>query len=633
MTRLVRCALVIGVVLLTGALIPAAGGAEFWAAPDGDDANPGTQAQPVASVSVALRKAREVRRLAKAPLDEPVRVVLRGGVYRLDRPLLVRPEDSGTAASPTLIEAAAGERPVLSGGVPAGPWRRPAGPIAGLPAAAAGQVWVADSPTFGGRAIQFRQLYVDGHKATRAREPDGELARLVAWDEKQREAWIPAAAAIWGQVPGVEMVLHQQWELSVLRVKSVRLEGKKAGLAFEEPESRIQFDHPYPWPVMSPQGNAPYFMANAIEFLDTPGEWYQEIPSGRIVYWPRDGEDLNQAEVVVPALDSLVRVEGTLDRPVSHVRFKGIGFQHTTWMRPSESGHVPLQIGLFLVDAYRLDPPTRLVDKALDNLAWTGRPPAAVTLSGADNTAFERCRFEHLASTGLEYRFGTRDDLVEGCVFQDVGGNGILVGCFNGEGSEAHEPYNPADEREVCTRERIANNLVTDCGSEEWGCVGIGVGYASDVTVEHNEVCQLPYTGISLGWGWTGVTTCMKNNKIRANHIHHVGLRMCDLAGVYSLSAQPDTVISENAIHDIELQPYVHRPEHWYYVYLDQGSAYVTVRDNWSPEDKTFQNDPYYENVFENNGPGVSEAIRQAAGLEPAFRDLLPETAAAAGAD
>ncbi len=623
MMGLARYTSVVCGVLLAAIVALPAGGAEFWVAPDGDDANPGTQAQPVASVSVALRKAREVRRLAKEPLTDPVKVVLRGGVYRLSSPVLVRPEDSGTAESPTVIEAAPGERPVFSGGVPVGPWRRPDAPIDGLPAAAQGHVWVADAPTFGGRDIAFRQLYVDGQKAGRSREPDGELDRLVAWDEQGHEAWIPAAAVVWAQNPGVEMVLHQQWELSVLRVKSVRLEGEKAGLVFQEPESRVQFDHPYPWPVMSPTGNAPYFMANAIEFVDTPGEWYQEQPSGRIIYWPREGEDLSRAEVVAPALETLVRVEGTLDRPVGHVQIKGLGFEHTTWMRPSELGHVPLQISLFLYDAYRLEPPTRLVDKALDNLAWTGRPPAAVTVSGAHDTAVQRCRFEHLASTGLEYRFGTHDDLVEGCTFRDVGGNGILVGYFNGEGIEAHEPYNPADERELCQRERIANNLVTDCGSEEWGCVGIGVGYAREVTVEHNEVCQLPYTGISLGWGWTGVPTCLRDNKIHANHIHHIGLRMCDLAGIYSLSAQPGTVISENSIHDIELRPYVHRPEHWYYVYLDQGSAYVTVRDNWSPEDKNNENDPFVPNTFENNGPGVSEAIKNAAGLEPAFQDLL----------
>jgi hypothetical protein len=624
--RLTRHAIVAAMMVLAGLLSQPAAAAEFWVAPGGADANPGTRDKPVASPALALRKARELRRLAKEPLGEPVRIILRDGVYRLDSPLLVRPEDSGSEACPTIIEAAPAARPVISGGVPAGPWRRPEGPIAGLPAAAQGHVWVADAPTFGGRIVEFRQLYVDGRKAVRAREPDGdELDRLVAWDEKGREAWIPASAVVWGQTPGVEMVLHQQWEISVLRVKSVRVEGGKAALAFQEPESKVQFDHPYPWPVMSPKGNAPYFMANAIEFLDTPGEWYQELPSGRVVYWPRDGEGMSRAKVTVPALDALVRVEGTLDRPVRYVKFRGIAFQHTTWMRPSESGHVPLQISMYLTEAYRLTPPmTRPMNKALDNLAWTGRPPAAVTLSAADHTKFERCHLEHLASTGLDYRFGTHDDLVEGCVFRDVGGNGILVGCYNDNGLEAHEPYNPKDDREVCTRERIANNLVTDCGSEEWGCAGIGVGFANEITVEHNEVCNLPYTGISLGWGWTGMPTCLRDNRVRANHIHHVGLRMYDLAGVYSLSAQPGTVISENAIHDIRLKPYVHRPEHWYYVYLDEGSAQVTVRDNWSPEDRTFENAPSGKNTFENNGPMVSRKIKDAAGLEPAFRDLLP---------
>jgi hypothetical protein len=624
MTSHARYAILTIAWVIAGLLVLPAGAVEFWVSPDGADTNPGTQQQPVASPAEALRKARELRRLAKEPLTDPVRIILGDGVYRLTSPLLVRPEDSGTEVSPTIIEAAPESTPVLSGGVAAGPWQRPRRPIAGLPAAAQRRVWVADAPAFGGRIVEFRQLYVNGRKAVRSREPDGDaLDRLVAWDDKGREAWIPASAAIWRHVPRVEMILHQQWEIAVLRVKSVRVEGEKAGLMFHEPESRIQFEHPYPWPVMSPKGNAPYFMTNAIEFLDTPGEWYQESPSGRMVYWPREGEEMTRAEVVVPAIDTLVEVRGTLDGPISYVQFKGIGFEHTTWMRPSQAGHVPIQISMYMTEAYRLSPPTRLVDKSLDNLGWTGRPPAAVTLSAANHTAFERCRFEHLGATGLDFRFGTHDDLVEGCVFRDVGGNGILVGCFNDGGTEMHEPYDPEDGREVCTRERISNNLVTDCGSEEWGCVGIGVGFAREISVEHNEVCNLPYTGISLGWGWTGMPTCLKDNHIRANHIHHVGLRMCDLAGIYSLSAQPGTVISENAIHDIHLKPYVHRPEHWYYVYLDQGSAYVTVRDNWSPEDKNNENDPFVKNKFQNNGPKVSQAVKDAAGLEPAFRDLL----------
>ena len=374
---------------------------------------------------------------------------------------------------------------------------------------------------------------------------------------------------------------------------------------------------------MTTNGNAPFFLVNAIEFLDQPGEWFQELPGGKIYYWPRAGEDLSKATVIAPALETLVQVEGSLDSPVERIQFKGIQFAHTTWLRPERFGHVPLQAGMFLLDAYKLSPKGTAYHRGLDNQAWIGRPPAAVSVSGANHVSFERCGFEHLASAGLDFESGTHDDVVEGCVFREIGGNGIQLGKFSDEGIETHIPYNPSDAREVCQRERIANNLVTDCANEDWGCVGIGVGYGREIAIEHNDVNHVSYTGISLGWGWTKQTNCMANNRVVANHVHHVATRMCDTAGIYTLSAQPGTIVAENSVHDIHMSPYVFDPQHWFYLYLDEGSSFITVRDNWCPEEKFLKNANGPGNVWENNGPSVSQKIKDAAGLEPAFRDLL----------
>jgi hypothetical protein len=154
--------------------------------------------------------------------------------------------------------------------------------------------------------------------------------------------------------------------------------------------------------------------------------------------------------------------------------------------------------------------------------------------------------------------------------------------------------------------------------------VGIGIGYAREVAVEHNEISDLPYTGISLGWGWTPTRNCLRDNRIHANHLHHIATRMCDTAGIYTLSAQPGTIVSENCVHDIVMSPNVDRPEHWFYLYTDEGSSFITVRDNWCPEERFLKNANGPGNVWERNGPGVDLKIKAAAGLEPAYRDLLP---------
>ena len=222
--------------------------------------------------------------------------------------------------------------------------------------------------------------------------------------------------------------------------------------------------------------------------------------------------------------------------------------------------------------------------RGLDNQDWIIRMPAAVTVTAANNT-----HFAHAAGSctpppaGSTYISGTHDNVIEGNLFKDIGGNGIQMASFQEGGSETHIPYNPTDDREVCSKERIANNLVTDAANEDWGCVGICVGYGREITIEHNDVNNVSYTGISLGWGWTKLPNVMKDNRIHANRMTEIATRMCDTAGIYTLSNQPGTLISENCVDNIKMSPYVDRPDHWFYLYTDEGSSNITLREQLVP--------------------------------------------------
>ena len=416
------------------------------------------------------------------------------------------------------------------------------------------------------------------------------------------------------------MVIDQVWEIAVLRVKSFQINGANASVTFKQPESKIEFTHPWPPVIVTTNYQATFYFANAIELLDSPGEWFLDARAGKIYYWPRAEEDMTRAKVFAPVLETLVEIAGTPDKPATNIHFEGITFAHTTWLRPSEQGHVPLQAGMFLLDAKKLSPKGTAYHAGLDNLAWIGRPPAAVTVKNANNITFTNCTFEHLGAAGLDFQSDTHDDAVQGCTFRDLAGNGIQLGKFSDTNVETHLPYNPVDEREICLRETIANNLIHDCGNEDWGCVGIAAGYVRNLSILHNELFDLPYTGISVGWGWTKATNCMRDNSIHANHIHHVAQRLGDTAGIYTLSAQPGTVVSENSVHDIHISPFVPDTNHWFYLYLDEGSSGITVRDNWCPSEKFLKNANGPGNVWTNNGPQVSEAIKAAAGLEQNFR-------------
>jgi hypothetical protein len=613
-------------------LIALAGNAvEIYVAVDGSDTNPGTKDKPLATVATALRKARELRRLNDTSVANGIHIILNGGTYQLFETISIRPEDAGTATSPTYIEAAPGEQPVLSGGIKITGWKRLATPVPGLPSVTKGKIWVADIPLAGGKLFEFRQLWINNEKAVRAKDMNGEsMNRILSWNKNEETCWIPVPKSLSGKiVAGLEMFIHQWWAIAILRIKKMEVQGDSAKLWFHQPESKIQSEHPWPAPWISKEtGNSAFYLTNAIEFLDEPGEWYLDIANRKMYYWPRNNENLLTATVIAPFSETLVSIQGTIDHPVSNIFFKGISFQHTGWLRPSHSGHVPHQAGMYMLDAYKLRPAGTPDKPTLDNQAWIGRPAAAVEVSFANKTGFENCRFEHLASTGVDYNKAVHDNIIKGNLFKDIGGTAILAGVYSDPATEIHLPYNPKDEREVCDKMVINNNLVTDVTNEDWSCVGIGAGYTKNTTIEHNEIENVSNTGISMGWGWSPTANAMKNNKIVANKIHHYGKHNYDCSGIYTLSAQPGSAIAENYIDSIYKAPYAHLPSHWFYLYTDEGSSYFTVKDNWTPSQKFLQNANGPGNEWSNSGPEVAERIRLNAGLQSSYQWLVKERTA-----
>ena len=596
---------------------------EIWISPKGSDFNDGTRQSPKATLTSALRQAREWRRTEDNRIQGGITIYMEGGTYAFHEPVFIRPEDSGTKESPTIIRSVDDEKVILSGGISINGWKKQ------------GKVWVADVPAFNGRPLDFRQLWVNGKKAVRARDVEDfeKMNRICSVDEKNEILYVPAVSIRRlidnkGNLKAkyAEMVLHQMWCVANLRIRSVEVQGDSAAIRFHQPESRIQFEHPWPHPMVTTDGhNSAFYLTNARELQDVPGEWYHDIDARKVYYYPREGEKMQEAEVIVPAVETLVQVEGTLDRPVCHIRFEKITFSYTTWMRPSEKGHVPLQAGMYLTDGYRIDPKMQrnYLNHPLDNQGWLGRPAAAVRVVAARQIDFERCRFEHLGSTGLDYEEAVQGGVVCGCLFRDIAGNGLLVGSFSPAAHETHLPYDPADRREVCTQQHINNCYFTEIGNEDWGCLAIAAGYVGDVNIEHNEISEVPYSGISLGWGWTQTVNCMRNNRVHANLIHHYAKHMYDVAGIYTLGSQPKSYVTENCVHSIYKPGYVHDPNHWFYLYTDEGSSFITVRDNWTEGEKYLQNANGPGNVWENNGPKVDNDVRECAGLEAGYKDLL----------
>jgi len=549
---------------------------------------------PDSSLTDAIRKAREMRRLGKA---NEITIHLGTGTYFLDEPLRLRPEDSGLTIK--------GTEAVISGGLRVTGWKKQ------------GKLLVADVPDYQGRPVDFRQLWINGTKAIRARDVSDfeKMFRIRTYDKKNQTLWVPKNAVEKIQkAPYAEMVLHEMWCTSNLRIKNITIQGDSAAVRFHQPEARIQFEHPWPSPMTpNTEHPSPFYLTNALELLDEPGEWYHDIREHKLYYMPRQGETVKEA--IVPVLETLVEFIGSAEHPVRHITIQGITFSHTTWMRPSEKGHVPLQAGMYLKEAYKLRPQIdRPNNHKLDNQGWLGRADAAIELRHTENINFESCQFTHLGGSGLDYIIGCKGGSVSKCLFTDIAMNGFVCGSFSPEGLETHLPYQPTDFREVCTGQTVEQSEFYDVTNEDWGCVAICAGYVSGITIDHNTIHDVSYTGISLGWGWNRDLVCMKDNKVHANLIYNYAQHMYDCAGIYTLGNQPGTIISENVVRDIAKPSYVHDPNHWFYLYTDEGSSNITIRDNWTPEEKFLKNANGPGNVWENNGPQVNEQIRNNAG-------------------
>ena len=591
---------------------------EIYVSLQGNDKNSGTKEAPFYTLNRAIKQAREWRRLNRPEVAGGIYIRLEEGVYAQRNSLFLRPEDSGTPDSPTVICAVDGAHPVISGGVAVTGWKRGCNHPA-IPEKLKQKIWSAEAPLIGNRRVETRQMWVNGHKVQRAAQfPDGGLERMIDFNPEEQTITIPVSQSVNPErlqnAGQLEMIVHQRWAIAILRVKSIDAKDRQAVVRFHEPESHLEFAHPWPQPVIGGEkGNSSFCLTNALELLDQPGEWFQEYPSGTIYYYPQADENMETAEVIIPALETLVTIDGTLSRPVKHIQFNGITFAHTSWMRPSYQGHVTLQGGFPLLDAYKLQEPGLPEKAELENQAWITRPETAIRVRGAEHIDFKHCTFRHLSSTGLDYEWAVTASSVEDCQFTDIGGTALLVGAFPDGGFETHIPFIPADVRELCSHITIRNNFISNVTNEDWGCVGIGAGYVRNMDISHNEVCHLNYSGICVGWGWTSLESGMCNNRIEANYVHHFARRLYDAGGLYTLSNQPDSVMRNNRIEHLIEAPYATN-DRAFYIYLDEATDGYTMENNWCPAERFDSNRPGKKNVWKNNGPQVADSIKYKAG-------------------
>jgi hypothetical protein len=522
-------------------------------ATNGNDAWSGRLAQPSADAAdgplrtptAALRVARNAR--LATPVPESVTILFRAGRHELAEPLTLTAEDSGASAQRAFVMAAyPGEKPVLSGGRRLMGWK----PVPGQPGR-----WQTKVPEVRSGHWYFRQLFVNGQRAQRARTPNSGFYRIQGPSPQDKPVKIRFKPGEikkeWADDGDVEVVALLAWADIRMQIRAVDETHQVATLSGDPRPS-------------NKENNARYHIENTADALDEPGEWYLDRRTRVVTYWARPGEDLRTAEVIAPRLEELVVMRGdaAAQRPVRHVALRGLTFSHTDWTLGT-NGYADTQAAI----ATRGD----------------------VRAEDATDSVIEDCVFTALAGYAVELGRGCQRMRVVGNEMSDLGGGGIRIG----ETNKRPQPFE-ANHGHV-----ITDNHIHHAGLIYPPAAGVFILQSGTNRVAHNHIHHLYYTAISLGWNWGYQETPCRENVIEFNHLHDIGQgRLSDMGAVYTLGIQHGTMIRNNLIHDVSAFTYG-----GWGLYTDEGSTGIVFENNVVYRCKSAGFHQHYgrDNVVRNN--------------------------------
>lgn len=524
---------------------PAAQALTFSVAPDGH----GSACSPhdPCTLTTAQSKVRAASSGAHGDID----VVLAGGTYRLDRPFALDAAkgDGGQPGHGVSYEAAPGAHPVLSGGEQIQGWKE-----------GQGGVWAARVPA----GTDTRQLYVDGVRGIRARgaAPAGFVRTATGYTTSD------TALDGWKNISDVQFGYTVGWTEMSCGVASV----SGTSVTMDQPCFDNSTKKPY-----GVNANLPDYVVNARELLDDPGEWYLDKPAHTLYYMPRPGQNLKAADVEMPRLQTLVSGTGTKARPLTGLSFSGVSFAYGGWTEPNgPDGFSEVQANMRLTgdDAWEkqgscdryssTDPGTCPYGN------WT-MTPGNVVFDHTEGLTVTGSTFQHLGGAGLQLGRNVHDSTVKGNEFTDISGNGVEIG----NGADA----DPADVSLLPARNTVADNWVHNVAVEYTGGVGIFQSYTRDDVIEHNQVNDVPYSGISSNWGWGHTSTKTAGNKILDNLVFDAMQQRSDGGGIYVLGQEGATLadgllISGNVVRNDDSAGGGHA------IYTDGGSENITMTGN-----------------------------------------------------
>ncbi|MBQ4518778.1 MAG: right-handed parallel beta-helix repeat-containing protein [Clostridia bacterium] len=497
---------------------------EFYVdAQTGSDHNNGEKETPFKTIH---RAREEVRRINRR-MTTDIYVYLKNGTYYLEDTLCFEEKDSGFNGFNVIYKAAEGAQPVISGGTPIEGWT----------------LFDEEKNIYkaSAKGADNRHLYVDGKRAVRARS-EGNVGNFVSDGGVEGFTCSNTEFLQYKNFADVEFVFLRGWvsrRAHPLNVESVDADTVKVNIRNWDRVNDVDYKKP----------ESVYYYENAYELLDEEGEFYIDKQADTVYYKPITGTDIHSSVIVAPKLETVISVCGeSVVKPAHNIVFSGITFKDSTWLSPNHHDFLDTQ-----------------------NL-YPEQPEAAVFLKNANHIKIEKCTIKNCGGDGLGATRTVQDCTFLGNNIYDISARGIHLGDWNG-------PEDSRIQTEIASGFVIENNYIHAIGEEYYSAPALSGVFIADTQIRHNEIFDVPYSGMHIGWGWDSYEkTSVKNLDISYNYIHDYMHTCADGGAVYFLGATGASAENMNEVYQNHFKNAGSGTEG--VMYCDSGSNYYRLSEN-----------------------------------------------------